>query len=99
MSSDQLEQHAGFRLIPVHVAEVVEDDQVYLSGFSSAFSSDSACRAVCKRLHRVCRAGEQHAIAVLDEGMTERRPKMRLTRAARPEQPDVRPVLVHFEAA
>jgi len=74
--SNQLEQHAGLRLIPIDVAEIIENDQVVFVELLEGALQRQRLPGGLQTLHEVGRAGEQHAIAVLDEGMTEGCPEM-----------------------
>ena len=75
---DELEEHTGFGLILLHVGEVVEDQQmVAVEPGELAFESEFApCHL--QALHQIGCAGEEHAVAVLDEGEADDRGKMAL---------------------
>jgi len=87
--SNQLEQYAGFSLITMDVAEIVKNDQVILVELIDGGVERQRLPGGLQALHHLGGAGEQHAVAVLDEGVTECGGEMRFAGSARAEQQDV----------
>jgi hypothetical protein len=82
-SGNQLEQNRGFSLILSHITEVLEDEQmIFVELLDRALQRQSLTRLL-QTLHEIGGSGEQHAVAVLDQGMTEGSAEMRLSRATR----------------
>ena len=73
---DELEEDAGLGLILLHVGEVVEDQKmVAVEPCELAFEGELApCHL--QALHQIGGAGEEHAIAVLDQGEADGGGKM-----------------------
>jgi hypothetical protein len=80
--SNQLEQHAGLRLILCDVGDIVEDQEVVAIELVIALSSVSSRRATCSRCTRSV-AREQNAPPVLDERKADRRAQAHAMQAAR----------------
>ena len=82
---DEFEQNAGLGLILLHVGEVVEDRKmVAVEPCELAFEGELApCHL--QALHQIGGAGEEHAIAVLDQGETDGGGKMAFAGAGRAE--------------
>ena len=82
---DEFEQNAGLGLILLHVGEVVEDQKmVAVEPCELAFQGELApCHL--QALHQIGGAGEEHAIAVLDQGETDGGGKMAFAGAGRAE--------------
>ena len=70
--SDQLEQCASLRLIAIHVAQIIENDQVILIELLDRALQGQRLSSGLQTLNEVGRASGQDAIAVLDKSMTER---------------------------
>jgi len=87
--SDQLEQCASLRLIAIHVAQIIENDQVILVELLDRALQGQRLSSSLQTLNEVGRASEQHAIAILDKSMTERCSEMRLAGPTWPEQQDI----------
>ena len=80
---DQLEQHAGLGLVFADIAEVVEDQAVELVELGQSRRQGEIAPRSLQFLHEIGGAGEQHAIAVVDQPGADRRGRMRLAGAAR----------------
>ena len=87
--SNQFKQYAGLGLVATNVTEVIEDDEVILVELLDGTFQSERLPGGLQTLHEIRGAGEQHAITIFDERMADRRPEMRLARAARPEQQNV----------
>ena len=82
---DEFEQNACLGLILLHVGEVVEDQKmVAVEPCELAFEGELApCHL--QALHQIGGAGEEHAIAVFDQGETDGGGKMAFAGAGRAE--------------
>ena len=77
--ADELEQHAGLRLIFADVGEVIEDQQVEaINTINRSFEREFAPSDL-QLLHEICRASEENAPPVLDKGKPDRCSLMRLS--------------------
>ena len=79
---DQLEQDGGLGLVFVDVGEVVEDQQVVFVELGDGGLQREGLSGELQPLDEIGGAGEQHAKAVLDQGMAEACREMRF--AGRP---------------
>ncbi len=86
---DQLEQHAGFRLVLADVSEVVEDEQMVLVEFGNGAFERQFLPRHLQSLNKIGRAHEQHAPAVFDERQTDGRRQMAFAATGRAEHQDV----------
>ena len=64
---DELEQDGGLGLILAHITEVVEDEAVELVELGESGGQHEIAPGGLQLLHEVGRAGEEHAVAVVDE--------------------------------
>ena len=80
--SDQFKQYAGLGLVATNVTEVIEDDEVILVELLDGTFQSERLPGGLQTLHEIRGAGEQHAITIFDESMADRRPEMRIARAA-----------------
>jgi len=80
--SNQFKQYAGLGLVATNVTEVIEDDEVILVELLDGTFQSERLPGGLQTLHEIRGAGEQHAITIFDESMADRRPEMRLARAA-----------------
>ena len=80
--SNQFKQYAGLGLVATNVTEVIEDDEVILVELLDGTFQNERLPGGLQTLHEIRGAGEQHAITIFDESMADRRPEMRLARAA-----------------
>ena len=87
--ADQLEQHAGLGLILCNVGDVVEDEQVKFVEFGDSAFQRKVASGLLKLLDQIGCAGEEHAIAVLDECPPYGGAEMALADPRRPKQQDV----------
>ena len=90
---DQLEEDAGFGLALLHVGEIVEDQEVILVEFLDGGGEAQLLAGGLQLLDEIGGAGEEHAIAIVDEGMTESGPEMAFADAGWAEEQDVLPAI------
>src|ERR1700733_10180121 len=87
-SGNQLEQNRSFSLVLSDIAEVLEDEHVVLVELLDRALQRQSLTRLLQTLHQIGGSGEQHAVAVLDQSVTEGSAEVRLARAARAEQQD-----------
>ena len=97
--ADQLEQHAGLRLVLGDIGEIIEDQQVIFVELGDRGFEGEIAAGELKLLHEVGGAGEQDAPALFDQGQTERRGQMGFASAGRPEAEEIGPFSIHASPA
>ena len=80
---DQFEEDAGLGLAFLHVGEIVEDQEVILVELLDGGGEAQFLACGLQLLDEVGGGGEERAIAVVDEGVTESRAEMALADARR----------------
>src|SRR5260370_39291386 len=90
---DRLEQDVGFGLVLAHVAEIVEDEHVKAVELGQGSGEREVAPCRLEFLHEVGGAGEEHPLALVDEGGAEGGRQMGLAGAAGAEDQEIAALL------
>ena len=87
--ADEFEEHAGFGLILGDVGEIVEDEQMELIELGERALEGEFTAGDLQLLDEIGGSGEEHPVAVLDQGETDCRRQVALSAAGRAEQQQI----------
>ncbi len=82
---DQLEQHTRFGLVFSDIRQIVQDDEVKAVELGQGRRQLQTLTRGLQFLHDLAGTGEQHAIASVDQGVADGRPKMSFPATGRAE--------------